>query len=89
MFTQKVDMDEKAHIKMRCPDQLSFSLSSTFGPFLALNGQPATIAQRNDPNVDDREKDKINCSNTTANSADDRSTSIAKTTDWTTPQSNG
>jgi hypothetical protein len=31
-------------------------LSSTFGSFLALNGQPATIERRNNPNVDDREK---------------------------------
>jgi hypothetical protein len=27
-----------------------------FGSFLALNGQPATIEHRNNPNLDDREK---------------------------------
>jgi hypothetical protein len=36
-----------------------FSLSSTFASFLALNGQPATIEHRNNPNVDDREKEKL------------------------------
>jgi hypothetical protein len=39
---------------------LYFSLSSTFGSFLALNGQPATIEHRNNPN-DDRE-----CSSTSS-----------------------
>jgi hypothetical protein len=32
------------------------AISCAFGSFLALNGQPATIEQRNNPNVDDREK---------------------------------
>jgi hypothetical protein len=38
-----------------------FSLSSTFGSFLSLNGQPATIEHRNIPNVDDREKYSLWC----------------------------
>jgi hypothetical protein len=37
-----------------------FSLSSTFGSFQALNGQPATIEHRNNPNVDDRAKYRYN-----------------------------
>jgi hypothetical protein len=41
---------------LKGPSQVYFSLSSTFGSFLALNGQPATIEHRNNPNVDDGEK---------------------------------
>jgi hypothetical protein len=44
-----------AKLRVLC---LYCSLSSTFGSFLALNGQLVTIEHRNNPNVDDREKDR-------------------------------
>jgi hypothetical protein len=46
----------------RIPENnLCFSLSSTFGSFLALNVQRATIEHRNNQNVDDREKFRFIC----------------------------